>query len=153
MTASRFQHSVMAFAVLVVAIIVAWLSFTEEPAEAFLFPRLIAMFFVVLAVWNFGRAALGLARVGEGMTLAQAGNKLPGLLVAGALVFYGAKFLGFYTSATLAMLAITTLYDPAPYWSPSAWLKRIVITLGFMAVIYGLFALLLQVQTPRGLYF
>lgn len=153
MTASRTQHTISATLVLAVAAVVTWTSFTQEPADAFLFPRLISIFFIVLAAWNFARASLGLARVGEGVPMKTVLNFLPGLIIALAFVFFGAKWLGFYTTSTIAFFAIYTIYDPAPLSSAAGWGKRIVTTALFMAVIYGLFALLLKVQAPRGLYF
>lgn len=132
MTASRTQHTISATLVLAVAAVVTWTSFTQEPADAFLFPRLISIFFIVLAAWNFARASLGLARVGEGVPMKTVLNFLPGLIIA---------------------LAFFAIYDSAPLSSAAGWGKRIVTTALFMAVIYGLFALLLKVQAPRGLYF
>lgn len=151
MSHTRTQHSVPALAVLAVAALVTWLSFTEEPADAFLFPRVISVFFLGLALWNAYRALAGLARVGGGISASTALSIAPGLAVALAFVFWGATTLGFYTAGTLAFFAIYTLYDPAPLTSPSAWLKRAAVTAAFMAVIYALFTLLLQVQTPRGM--
>jgi hypothetical protein len=153
MTPSRTQHVIPATIVLAVATIVAWLSFTQEPAEAFLFPRIISVAFLGLAIWNMARAALGLARVGGGIDRTTALNVLPGLAIALAFVFWGATALGFYVAGTITFLAVYTIYDPSPLTSASAWLRRIVVTAVFMAVIYGLFALLLRVQTPRGMFF
>ena len=151
-TASRAQHVVPGAVVLGVALLVAWLSFTQEPADAFLFPRVVSVAFVVLAVWNFARAAMGLARVGGGVDRATAMAVLPGLVVMGVFVFFAAKALGFYVSSTLAFLTLYTLYDPAPLSSARDWGKRVLVTAVFMAVIYALFAMLLQVQTPRGAF-
>ena len=67
MTASRFQHVLSSSAILLIAAAVTTISFTQEPAAAFLFPRLISIVFIALAIWNFARAALGLAKVGEGL--------------------------------------------------------------------------------------
>ncbi len=153
MTGARTQHIVPAGIVLAVAIIVAWLSFTEEPTEAFLFPRIISVAFVGLAVWNMYRAAAGLARVGGGIDGRTALNVLPGLIVALAFVFFAATALGFYVAGTLTFLAIYTIYDPTPLSSLNGWVRRIIVTAVFMAVMYGLFALLLKVQTPRGMFF
>ena len=153
MTASRTQHVVAATIILVVGAVVAWLSFTQEPAEAFLFPRLVAVFFVLFATWNFVRAATGLAKIGEGLRATTSLNILPGLAVALFYVFVAAEWLGFYTSSTLAFLIIFTLYDPVPVTDARGWVRRIYVTVLFMAVIYGLFTLLLKVQTPRGLLF
>jgi len=67
-------------------------------------------------------------------------------------VFWAAKALGFYASSTAAFFAIYSLYDPASLFDIRAWLKRIVVTAIFMVIIYGLFAELLNVQTPRGMF-
>ena len=153
MTASRFQHIISSGIVLIVAAMVTWISFTQEPADAFLFPRLIAIFFIGLAAWNFIRAITGLAKVGEGLDMNSFMNIVPGLVVMGIYVFFAAKALGFYLASTIAFLLIYTIYDPAHLSDGKAWVKRPVVTLLFMTVIYGLFALLLKVQTPRGIWF
>ncbi len=153
MTASRLQHIISSGIVLLVATIVTWISFTQEPADAFLFPRLIAIFFIALAVWNFIRAISGLAKVGEGLDMKSFTNIVPGLLVMGVYVFFAAKTLGFYLASTIAFLLIFTIYDPARLDDVKAWVKRAIVTFVFMSVIYGLFALLLKVQTPRGIWF
>ena len=151
MTANRLQHTVPAFAILVVAIAVAWISFTQEPADAFLFPRIVSIFFLLLATWNGYRAVAGLARVGGGIPAATARALLPGLLVALAYVFLGATALGFYAGGALAFLILYTLYDPAPLSSLNGWIRRIAVTAVFMAVIYLLFALLLTFVLARRL--
>ena len=151
-SASRLQHVLPGAAVLGVALIVAWLSFTQEPADAFLFPRVVAVVFVILAVWNFARAALGLARVGGGVDRRTALTVLPGLAVMAVFVFWAAKALGFYVASTLTFFTLYALYDPAPLASVRDWGKRALVTAAFMAVIYALFAVLLQVQTPRGAF-
>ena len=153
MTASRLQHIISSGIVLIVAALVTWISFTQEPADAFLFPRLIAIFFIGLAVWNFIRAVTGLAKVGEGLDMPSFTNIVPGLLVMSIYVFFAAKALGFYLASTIAFLMIFTIYDPTPLSDKRGWFKRIAITAVFMLVIYGLFALLLKVQTPRGVWF
>jgi len=153
MTASRMQHTVSSTIVLIVAAIVAYISFTAQPAEAFLFPRLIAIFFVGFAAWNFVRAITGIAKVGVGLNLKEFGNIVPGLVVMVAFMFFSAKAVGFYLSSTIAFLVIFTLYDPVPIMNGKAWVKRIIVTACFMAVMYCLFALLLKVQTPRGILF
>ncbi|MBV0892648.1 tripartite tricarboxylate transporter TctB family protein [Paracoccus sp. Z118] len=152
-TANRMQHLVPASAVLALAAGVTFLSFTQEPAEAFLFPRVIAVAMLVLAVWNFARAALGLARVGSGVSLRPFLNILPGLAVVVALIFAGLTLLGFYAASFLGFLAIYTIYDPVPLTHGGGWLRRIAVSAAFMMVIYALFARLLQVQTPQGLLF
>lgn len=153
MTNSRIQHVVPASLVLLLASVVTYLSFTQEPAEAFLFPRIISVAFITLALWNFYRAAAGLAKVGGGIAFEEARNFLPGVIIMLIYVFWAAKGLGFYVGSTLAFFAAYSWYDPAPHGSLKQWGKRILVTAVFMAVIYGLFAMLLQVQTPRGQFF
>ena len=172
MTASRTQHLASSSVILVIALLVGWVSFTEQPAEAFLFPRLISIFFMVFALWNFIRAVMGLSKVGEGISGQTARAILPGLIVMLIYIFWAAKGygkvpaleghwlydwvrrgLGFYTSSTIAFFLLYSLYDPAPITDMRSWLKRIIVTAIFMAIIYGLFALLLKVQTPRGMIF
>ena len=78
---------------------------------------------------------------------------LPGLVVALVYIFWAAKALGFYTASTIAFFLLLTIYDPAPHDEAKTWIKRIIITAGFLAVMYGLFAMLLNVFTPREIFF
>jgi len=48
---------------------------------------------------------------------------------------------------------LLSLYDPASHRELKSWGKRIIITACFMAVMYGLFAKLLKVYTPREILF
>jgi len=149
----RAQHIVASGLVAAVGVTVAWLSYTQEPAEAFVFPRLISTVFAVLALWTFGKALMGRTRFGNGLDRRAMVNIAPGLAVALVYIFWAAEALGFYTASTLAFFIILTLYDPAPHGALRSWIKRLIITGGFLAVMYGLFALLLNVFTPRGMFF
>ena len=153
MTSHRLQHIVPGLAIFVLACVVTWLSFTEQPASAFLFPRVISVVFIGLAAWNLIRAVTGMSKVGRGIPVATVKNLAPGLAVMLVYVFFGAKHLGFYFASTLAFFAIYSFYDPASWSSIKDWTKRILVTAAFMAVIYALFALVLQVHTPRGILF
>lgn len=149
----RNQHIIASGLVAAVGLWVCYISFTQTPVEAFTFPRLISVVFVVLSLWTFGKALLGRTKVGNGLS-AQAMKRIaPGLIVAVIYVFWAAKALGFYTAATLAFFVLLSLYDPAPHTSLRSWVRRIIITAGFLAVMYGLFALLLNVFTPREVFF
>ena len=149
-TVSRAQHLVPATLVLGLAALVFWLSVTREPAGAFLFPRLIGGVMLGLALWNFARAALGLARVGDGVASGTLRRVAPGVIVMLALVLFAAKALGFYAASFLAFVALHALHDPAPHGSARVWAKRVGVAAGFMLVVYALFTLLLKVQLPRG---
>ena len=149
----RTQHIIASGLVAAVGLWVAYVSYTQQPAEAFTFPRLISTVFVLLALWTFGKALLGRTKVGNGLSWPAMTRIAPGLLVALIYVFWAAKGLGFYTGATLAFFILLSLYDPAPHSELKSWIRRIIITAGFLAVMYGLFALLLNVFTPREILF
>jgi len=149
----RIQHMIGSGIVAAVGVWVTYISYTATPSEAFLFPRLIATVFVVLALWTFAKACLGWTKVGNGITATQIKNLAPGLVVALVYIFWAAKGLGFYTATSIAFFILLSLYDPAPHGAVKSWLKRIAITAGFMLVMYGLFAKLLVVYTPREVFF
>ena len=149
----RTQHIIASGAVAAVGAWVAYVSYTQEPAAAFLFPQMISTVFVVLALWTFAKAIMGRSRVGVGLSSRDMRNILPGLVVALIYVFWAAKGLGFYTATTITFFILLSLYDPAPHSSARTWIKRIIITAGFLAVMYGLFAALLNVYTPREIFF
>lgn len=150
---SRAQHIVPSGIVFAIGCWIAWVSYTQQPAEAFLFPRLISSAFVALAGWTFVKALLGWSKVGSGVSRAMALNLAPGLIVSLIYVFWLAKALGFYTATTLAFFVLLSLYDPAPHDAAKSWIKRAIITACFIAVMYGVFGMLLKVYTPREILF
>ena len=149
----RNQHIAASGLIAAIGLTVAYISFTQEPAEAFLFPRLISSVFAVLAIWTFVKAALGRSKVGDGLSGEAMKNLAPGLIVMVIYVFWAAKGLGFYTATATAFFILLSLYDPAPHGAIKSWGKRMLITAGFMVVMYGLFAQLLYVFTPREIFF
>ncbi|MGB3244221.1 MAG: tripartite tricarboxylate transporter TctB family protein [Sulfitobacter sp.] len=149
----RLQHIIASGVVAAVGASVTYISYTQQPAEAFLFPRLIATVFVVLALWTFAKACMGWTKVGNGISGRQFSNLLPGLLVALIYIFWAANGLGFYTATAIAFFILLAFYDPASHREIKSWVKRAIITACFTAVMYGLFALLLKVYTPREIFF
>jgi hypothetical protein len=149
----KLQHIIASGLIAAVGIWVTWVSYTQQPSEAFLFPRLIATIFVVLALWTFIKASLGWTKIGAGVSSKDFMRLLPGLLIAIVYVFWAAKTFGFYTAGTVAFFVLLSIYDPASHSEPKSWLKRVFITAGFLAVMYGLFAMLLKVYTPREIFF
>ena len=150
---NRTQHIISSGLVAIVGLWVCGISYTQQPAEAFLFPRLISSVFVALALWTFGKAIMGWSKVGNGVSARAFMQMLPGLLVAILYVFWAAKGLGFYTATSICFFILLSLYDPAPHTEPRSWIKRLIISGVFMVVIYGLFAKLLKVYTPREIFF
>ena len=149
----RLQHVIGSGIVAAVGLWVAYVSYTQQPSEAFLFPRLIATVFVVLALWTFAKACLGWTKVGNGISISQMANLTPGLIVTLIYIFWAAKGLGFYTATPIAFFILLSLYDPSSHREVKSWLKRLFITACFVAVMYGLFAKLLKVYTPREIFF
>jgi hypothetical protein len=149
----RLQHVLASGLVATVGVWVAWISYTQQPSEAFLFPRLISTVFVVLALWTFAKALLGWTKVGHGLSTHDIANLLPGLVIALVYVFWAAKALGFYTAGAIAFFVLLSLYDPAPHREVKTWIRRAIITAAYLAVMYGLFAMLLKVYTPREILF
>ena len=149
----RNQHIAASGVVAVIGIWIAYLSYTQEPSAAFLFPRIISTVFAVLAIWTFGKAVLGKTKVGNGLDATAMKNIAPGLLVALVFAFWAAKFFGFYTASTVVFFVLLSLYDPAPHNEAKTWVRRAAISAGFLAVMYGLFAMLLSVYTPREIFF
>ena len=149
----RGQHILASGLIAGVGVCVAYISFTQEPADAFIFPRLISSVFAALALWTFGKAILGRTKVGDGINGQAMRKMLPGLIVTIIYIYWAAKGLGFYTATTIAFFVLVSLYDPAPHSNWKSWAKRIAITAGFMAVMYGLFAQMLNVSTPREMLF
>lgn len=150
---NRLEQIVPAGIIAAIGLWVAFISFTQEPAAAFSFPRLISALFVVLALWVLAQAFLGKGEEAATISKREWLNLAPGLIVGLLYVFWLAKALGFYTATTLAVFVLISLYDPAPHGAISTWVKRLTITAGFMVVMYLLFAVLLGVFTPREVLF
>ena len=149
----RNQHIIASGLVAAVGLWVAYVSYTAEPAAAFLFPRIISSVFVVLALWTFAKALLGRTKVGNGLSAEALRNIMPGLVVALIFVFWAAETLGFYTASTITFFILVSIYDPTPHGEIRTWTKRAIITAGFLAIMYALFAMLLNVFTPREIFF
>ena len=110
---SRTQHIIPSGIVFVVGCWIAWVSYTQQPAEAFLFPRLISTAFVALAGWTFLKALLGWSKVGSGVPRHLAINLAPGLIISLIYIFFLAKALGFYTATAIAFVCIQLPDFPA----------------------------------------
>ena len=205
-TAPRVQHVIASGLVALVGAWVTYVSYTQQPSEAFLFPRLIASVFLVLSLWTFVKALLGRSKVGAGLDTTVFTNLLPGLVFALLYLFWGAKELGFYTATTMSTLGILNMYSgglrsrhgsqtlivmgmqilmalfvfglgstlgmpesaqfilllgvfalPCLPIFEAGWIgsfiKNLIITAGFIAVMYSLFAVFLKVYTPREVFF
>jgi hypothetical protein len=147
----RWQQALPTAGVVALAIWVTYVSFNVDDPEPYLFPRLIAVAMLGLSTFALLRALSGRGHIGKGLYSHTMRNIWPGLVVMVVYVALAAEWLGFYTAGAAAFLAIYSLYDPAPHSDPRVWVRRLLITIGFMSVLYCIFALILRVQTPRGL--
>ena len=148
----KYQYAIPAGLIALLGLWVAYVSYTQSPAAAFAFPRLVSAVFVVLAIWTFVKAIREGGEQDGGFTRAELFKIVPGMIVSAIYVFWGAKFFGFYTGTTIAFFILLCLYDPADHQLAKSWVKRVIITAGFMAVMYCLFALILNVYTPREIW-
>ena len=148
----KYQHAIPAGLIALLGLWVAYVSYTQSPAAAFTFPRLVSAIFVVLAVWTFVKAVRESGEQDGGFTRGEIFKIAPGMILSATYVFWGAKFFGFYTGTTIAFFILLSLYDPADHQLAKSWVKRVIITAGFMAVMYCLFALILNVYTPREIW-
>ncbi|MCY3982390.1 MAG: tripartite tricarboxylate transporter TctB family protein [Roseovarius sp.] len=146
---SHFQNIVAGVAIAMVGLSVCVISFVQEPAEAYLFPRLISVVFAALSVWTAAKAFSGHSNSSNGLSEKELANIAPGLVAALIYIFLAAETLGFYTASTIAFFAVYSIYDTASHRELRSWGKRIVLTALFIAVMYGLFAKVLTVFTPR----
>ena len=131
-----------------VGVLLYWSSSGHANADAYLFPRILGATMVVLGVammiaeWT--PAPLGPKDIGV----------IPWSVLWPALVIFvlymlAAPRLGFYLSSALAFVAIGVIYSPADSTVRAAT-RCVPISLAFLAVLYAVFVLVLQVQMPRG---
>ena len=113
----RNQHIVASGLVAVVGIWVTYISYTAEPAEAFLFPACI----IATDLCRAGALDLRQGDAGEIQAWAtafratQSRTSCPGFSSQLIYAFWAAETLGFYTASTLAFFILLSLYDPAAH--------------------------------------
>ena len=149
--AGRLQQTVPSGLVLLLAIWITVASFNVDDPGPYLFPRIIAVAMLVLALISFQRAFRGKSRTGVGLDLEVLRNLAPGVAIMLVYVVFAAEFLGFYLGSFVAFLMLYALYDPQGHGEAQSWVRRVIISAGFIPVMYLLFALVLKVQTPRGI--
>lgn len=151
--ASRRQQVVAATILLGIALWIAYVSFQVKNPQPYLFPQLISISFVGLAGATLMRALRGANDAGRGFSLSRLLALAPAIALMLLYVILLAPVLGYYTGAAVTFFGLFTLYDPEPHSSLRSWGIRLAVTLGFISIIYIVFALGLHVLTPRGLFF
>ncbi len=150
-TAGRTQQTIAAVLILALSLWIAFVSFNVKDPQPYLFPQLFSVVMVGLSVVAVFRALRGANRTGVGMTKEQTRNIAPAIILMLVYVFLLVPWLGFYAAGTVCLFTLYTLYDPNSHLSARTWVMRTVVTVGFMALIYLVFALGLRVQTPTGI--
>ncbi|NIW24586.1 MAG: hypothetical protein GWN29_08495 [Gammaproteobacteria bacterium] len=120
-------------------------------SEAYLFPRSIALAVGMLGLVIAGSTWTQLLRPAQTMlSVGRAWLKVLPALAVFIAYRLTMESIGFYVSAFAAFSLIVWIYAPEPVSSRAA-AKRLGISAAFIAAIYVLFSVLLNVQTPRGL--
>ena len=129
------QHRIASGVIAAISLWICYLSFTQSPSEAYFFPRIISVALALTALFTFVKALLGHSKVGDGLSWDVVRNIVPGLVIGFVYLFWAAKALGFYTASFIAVFLILSVYDPKPNTELAVWLKRLVITIVFIAVL------------------
>lgn len=129
-------------------VLLVWAASGAANPQAYLFPKLLAVLMIVLGV-AMVIADWGVRGIPGASALAIPWGKLWPALLIFVLYMVAAQPLGFYLASWLTFAAIGITYSPRE--STTANAKRCVpIAFAFLAVLYGVFVLLLQVQMPKG---
>jgi hypothetical protein len=151
----NFKNTEQASAVyaLIVSALFTFLAFYNTDAETYLFPRIIAIALAILSlillISNSGIGAKKTEESTEGVNLR---DIWPGLLV-GLLFLLLLETLGFYMSSFLAFLSILLLYGKRKALDVEAFTIKVVVSSGFMIILFLLFWNGLHVRTPTGWFF
>ncbi|NIR28918.1 MAG: tripartite tricarboxylate transporter TctB family protein [Gammaproteobacteria bacterium] len=135
---------------LLLGVLLYWAAATPETQKAYLFPKILAATMTVLGLAMLITTFVRHARDDNGMAVPWR-RLLPALAVF-AFYLIAAEELGFYVTSWLAFAALGILYTPAE--SSLAGTKRCLpVSVAFLGMLYAVFVLLLNVQTPRGILF
>ena len=78
---SRLEQIIPTGIIAAVGIWVAWVSYTQQPSEAFLFPRIFSGVFVALSLLTLFEAILGKGAKGSGLSISMVKNFAPGVII------------------------------------------------------------------------
>ncbi len=140
-----------AIGTIVVSALLYWAAAAPADSRAYLFPKVIAIAMGVLGVAMLVRSRSAVGAKGESATAVPWSRLWPVFTILVAYLML-AQHLGFYVTSWLAFASIGIVYSPADTSIVGA--KRCLpVSLAFLGVLYLVFVLLLQVQTPRGVLF
>ena len=138
------------FVALLVASIVALIfrgSYFQESSEAYLFPSIVAMAMLGLALLSLFREAVDLCV--DDFQAFPFVRQVPVILI----MFGGVglvEVLGMYATSFLVLFLVSYWYSPQEN-SRQRLIRSLAFSAGFIVFIYVLFSVMLNVQLPRGL--
>ncbi len=140
---------------LAVAIVVTGATFFEDDGQAYLFPKVVVAVMLITTVADFFISQFkGTGEIKINRRAIR--NFMPGFIASIVLVTV-AETVGFYMVCFGFMLLTVYMYSAQirnAIAQKSAWLPAVIkdglFAMGFVIVVYLLFSVLLQVQTPRG---
>lgn len=128
------------------AIVLFVYGMTRAEHQAYAFPNLFVAAMIAFALLWLASSVTGSAAVKS------ESSRLPEVawgLIAIAVYLFAAEWLGFLLSSIIVFFVMGVGYDPDGPTVKGALLTGVYALL-FLAVIYGLFNILLKVQTPEG---
>ena len=133
-----------------VAMLFAIASFWGTDAEIYLFPRIISILLVFLALMQCATNFTKMTIKDENRQVEIAWKGLlPGLFISIAYVL-ALEIVGFYFSAFLAFMLFVSIYGKRAATDVKAFILKFIIGVVLISVLYGLFWHLLNVRTPTG---
>lgn len=142
------RHNMTVIVTLFITLILAFLSFSPS-GSGYLFPQMIAAAMVFIAVLM---AALTFLPKQPITTVDE--EPIPwGIIFPTLLILIGflvvVEWLGFFATSFIAFYSIVLIYTPERL-KRRQFIKSAAISFAFMAVLYLIFVLLLNVQIPHG---
>ena len=137
----------VALLVAAIAGLIFRISYFQESAEAYLFPSIVAIAMLGLALLSLFREAVDLCV--DDFQAFPFVRQVPAIvmMVAGVALV---EILGMYSSAFLVLFLVSYWYSPQED-GRRRLLNSLVFSVGFAGFMYLLFTVMLNVQLPRGL--
>ncbi|HED12642.1 MAG TPA: hypothetical protein ENI62_03155 [Gammaproteobacteria bacterium] len=147
MTGTHKYHVFISALVVVVSGATFALSFSQDNSEAYLFPSIVAFSMLCLSLLSLAREALNL--IADDFIPFPLVSQIPAvvIMVAGVISI---ESVGMYESTFLVLLLISFWYSPIERFR-NRFLHSLLFAVGFSALMYLLFSIVLNVQFSRGL--
>ena len=136
---------------LIAAIVFAVACFWDTDPDIYLFPRILAVIMVALALIQLIKATREYTKPSQKPVAGAIAWPvlLPGLAIVTVFVL-SLETVGFYTGSFLAFLCIVLVYGKRKWNDRKALLYKSLVGALLMLALYGLFWKLLYVRTPQG---